>query len=171
MSKSGLAFECNYAEVFEDFRKLTVDEMHKALRKGVSKALNKIKKDAQSNLSANYNGVNTLNPKYNDTLIEGIRVTKIKTDEHGIIEGVVRAHSNGKHGSGSYRLHFLEKGTKDRYVTSMNGKPLRKKAYRGRIVARQFFKPAVDETVAVWADIIDEEVQKAVNKINKKVKQ
>ena len=161
-------FETNAVDYYEEFRKLTVDEMNRALRKGVSRALNKIKKDAIQNLQANYRNTDIVNPKYNDTLVSGIRVSRIKTGANGVIEGTVRAHSNGKHGSGTYRLHFLEQGTKDRYAKTRNGKPLRKSAYRGKIVARKFFKPAVDATVAQWETIINEEVEKAINKINSK---
>lgn len=159
-------FETNAVEVYEEFRKFTVDEMNRTLRKGVSKALKKIQKEAQNNLRQNYRGVDIVNPLYNDTLVSGIRVSRIRTDVRGVIEGVVRAHTNGKHGSGSYRLHFLEQGTKDRYVTSIHGKPLRKKAYRGRITPKKFFRPAVDSTLAVWENIINESVEQAVQKIN-----
>lgn len=162
-----MAFECNYEEVFRAFCNMTIDEMHKALKGGVSKALRKIKNKAKTNLIANYNNVTVQNPRYNDVLADNIRVSKIKTNAQGVIEGVVRAHSNGRHGSGSYRLHFLEKGTKDRYATTRNGKAI-KKAYRGKINAKKFFKPAVDETLAEWDQIINEAVEKAVRKINSK---
>lgn len=159
-------FETNAVDYYEEFRKLTVDEMHRALKKGVAKALKKIQKEAVSNLKSNYNNTDIVNPKYNDTLASGIRVSKIKTNSSGVIEGVVRAHSNGKHGSGTYRLHFLEQGTRERYAKTRNGKPLKKHAYRGKIVARKFFKPAVDANLAIWDSIIEEEVEKAINKIN-----
>lgn len=45
-----------------------------------------------------------------------------------------------------YAAHLIEYGTQDRYAKKRDGKPLATPAYRGRVTANPFMKPAFDQT-------------------------
>ena len=78
------------------------------------------------------------NPKYNDTLLDAIRLTKIDG-------GTITIHTLGSRdsSSGTYRARFFEGGTKDRYQKTRNGNKLKKKKFIGKISPLNFFGTAV----------------------------
>lgn len=155
--------------VFEKFIKLSSKEMTKALKQGLRKSLNKIKKDAQTNLRSDYNNVNKKS-KFNDTLVSGIRTSRIWENKmtDGAIVGNVRIDSNRKTGSGSYRLKFLEKGNfkSQRIRKKWRGKLLRKEVNTGDIKGSYFFKRAVDANSSSFNSNMRQEINKAIDKIN-----
>jgi len=164
--------ETNANRVFTAFQNLTHKELGKALKSGLKKALKVIQKDAKKNLSSTFKNTNKKNPKYDDTLQKGVRVTKIYENQDGTIVGKVRIDSTRKTGSGSFRLQILEKGnfrTSPRYAKTYDGKALRKPRKTGDIKIRgYFFKDAVDTNETSFQSNMEREVDAAVNKINNK---
>lgn len=164
--------ETNAARVFSQFQNLTHKELGKALKTGLRKALKEIQKDAKSKLSKAFKNTNKKNPKYDDTLQKGVRVTRIYENQDGTIVGKVRIDSTRKTGSGSFRLPILEKGnfrTRPRFTYLFKGKALRKPRKTGDIKKRgYFFKDSVDTNETPFQQNMENEVGKAVNKINGK---
>ena len=164
--------ETNAARVFSQFQNLTHKELGKALKTGLRKALRVIQKDTKSNLSKAFKNTNKKNPKYDDTLQKGVRVTRIYENQDGTIVGKVRIDSTRKTGSGSFRLPILEKGnfrTRPRYTYLFKGKALRKKRKTGDIKKRgYFFKDSVNTNETSFQNNMENEVGKAVNIINGK---
>ena len=159
-------FTTNADVVMEKFIKLTTKEMKKAIRSAIQAGQRKIVNTTKSNLRASYNGTNTQNPKYSDTLIQGVRRYKVREDKEHEMWGTVSITPNRKTGSGSYRLRFLENGTADRYVKTRKGVTLKKLAYRGSIQPKPFFDPAVQSFYNQWPQQCQMELDKAINKIN-----
>ena len=168
MSNVEIELTTNANEVFAKFQRLTIKEMEKALKSGLRAGLRSLQKQAKSNLRKDVKNVNKRNPKFNDTLSQGVRVTKIKTDKDGNIVGYVSITSSKKHNSGSYRLVFFEGGTKPRYAKSYNGNRLKKRAYRGKITATHFFSNAQKQIKNQFDKIMLANVNKAIDKINSK---
>jgi hypothetical protein len=161
----------NAKKVYEEFEDLTHKELGKALKQGLRKALRVIQKDAKKNLSGAFKKTNRRNPKYSDTLQSGIRVTRIFENQDGTIIGKVRIDSSRKTGSGSFRLKILEKGnfkTSPRYTKTWRGKPLKKLRKTGDIQGSNFFKKSIDSNEASFQTNVENEVNKAIEKINNK---
>lgn len=157
MAKNG-EFECNASEVFKKFTQLNEKEMKKALKAGVRRGILIIRNDARKIFRSMFpNGV-LRNPKYTDTLLEGIRATKVKEDSKHNIVGYAMATSNRKTGSGSYRLVFLEGGTVERYT--------KKGYYRGRLGAAHFFTGAVIASEGKYEREVVRAIEKTIDKIN-----
>ena len=123
--------QTNMLEVYQKFQKLSLGEMQTATKRGLKKALKAVEKQAKSNLRSTVNGASRKNKRFQDTLLKGVRTTRVFTNRDNTLVGKVRIDSNRKAGSGSYRLPMLEKGTKYRYTKAGR--------YRGRITARLFF--------------------------------
>lgn len=152
-------FETNMEEVYEKFIQLNVKEMGKALKSGIRKGLLYIRNKARARFRAKFPSGSKVNPKYQDKLVDGIRATKVQEDKKDGYKGFVLATSNRKTGSGSYRLVFLEGGTVKRYT---------KKGYnRGSITAAYFFTNTVFTEGRTYNNVVIEEINKAVDKLNK----
>lgn len=153
----------NAKEVWDAFENFTQKEMKKAITSGLRKAAGELRKEVRSNLRKEINGATKHNPKFNDTLSQGVRITKVKNNG-SYFSVYTTIASNRKTGSGSYRLHFLEAGTVGRYayIRKSGHKP----AYRGSIKPYNFFDNA---KAGFNSDkIIQTEIDKAVIKINNK---
>ena len=148
----------NADEVYKKFLKLNTKEMARALKAGVRRGLLIIRNDARKLFRTMFPSGTVRNPKYNDTLIEGIRMTKVKETKGHEIVGYVMATSNRKAGSGSYRLVFLEGGTVPRHT--------RKGYYRGQLHPGLFFTSAVDANRSKYGQNVLQQLEKAVDKIN-----
>jgi hypothetical protein len=98
-------------QVYQKFQKLSLEEMQTATRRGLKKALKAVEKQAKINLRAKVNGVSKKNNRFQDTLLRGVRTTRVFINRDNTLVGKVRIDSNRKAGSGSYRLPMLEKGT------------------------------------------------------------
>lgn len=160
-------FTTNANEVYEAFLDFNSKEMAKALKGGLKKSLNNLRNDARKRLKTLFKNTNVIRPPFNDSLRQGIRVSKLKEENH-VFSGVVRSHSNNKHGSGSYRLPMLDGGTKERWVSKRNGTTLKKPAYRGRIVGGRFFQDAMLNADKDFTNTLIKETKKVVDKINNK---
>lgn len=146
----------NAKEVWDEFESLELKEMKKALTSGLRSAAGILRKDVRKSLKSVVPSAYKKNPKYNDTLAAGVRITKVKEKKNFFYVYTTIA-SNRKVGSGSFRLHFLEAGT--------NIRSTRKGYNRGKIKPLNFFQTALSSFRL--EPILQEEVDKAVSKINK----
>ena len=147
-------------QIYQKFQKLSLGEMQTATRRGLKKALKAVEKQAKINLRAKVNGVSKKNKRFQDTLLRGVRTTRVFINRDNTLVGKVRIDSNRKAGSGSYRLPMLEKGTQYRYTKSGS--------YRCKITERNFFQNAMQQQGANFGATILEEVNNAIDKINSK---
>lgn len=134
------------------------------LKKSASKLVTATRKNLKS-VTKHANGRNWWN---NKTLQSGVRY-RINQD---VSEAKI-------HIMGDYRLIFLEKGTALRYTTGHSSKSVRgkkpshrqkRKAYRGKINAKWFFKNAREQKSKEIESEINLEISKAIEKINEKYK-
>lgn len=156
-------------EVYAAFEEFTLSEMRKALKAAVKETSKQLQKLTKQNLKKSVHNTNRQNPKFNDTLEKGVRTTKV-WEADGTFNAKVRIDSSRNSGSGSYRLHILEKGTfktPNRYAYT-KGKHTHKPSYRGSLRAYNFFENAKNEYLPKYEKAINDAVAKAVDRINKK---
>lgn len=180
-------FSGDLTKTFEDFQKLTGDEMTKALAKGLRKAakevVNLTKSSAISGMKkrGNLHWYDGEIVTYNDKIEDAARHGKVwlggyggVADEMSINVSVFGSRASD---SGTYRFRFLELGTKERFAKhyrkkkkGQNGKGeralLKKPRRLGRITPRWWFKNAYQAVVPNVDNIILTEVEQAINKIN-----
>ena len=151
-------FEVNATDVYKRFTELSIKEMKKAVTAGVRKGLAVVRNKARKTFRSIFPTGAKKNPKYHDKLIDGIRSTKVKETGKGDIMGYVLITSNRKHGSGSYRLVFLEGGTVKRQT--------RRGYNRGSIKASYFFTRSVNSTNQEYNKAMVEAIDQTIDKIN-----
>ena len=134
-------------------------EILKARKKGMNKAVGKIRNKTKALIKSSLPAAKNHNPKYNDTMLSGAKVSKYK-DNDLVGEAIAGAHIMGtrKTGSGSFRLRFFEDGTTSRTT---------KRGYRrGKVSGKHFFKNAVDSEISKAPSIIERELEKAIERCN-----
>lgn len=160
--------ETNVMKTWTDFKNLTGYEMDRAIKRGLTRAAQAIKKKTIENARA---GIKTYNNNPNDeytqadSILDAVRVGKVQDwyDEDSVYVKVhVMGPAHGK--SQGYRFRFLEKGTKDRLVRTRKGKDLATPARRGAIRPRWFFRDANNQ-VNVEQIFVDS-INQAIDKIN-----
>jgi len=157
---SNIHIETNADIEYDDFFTLTTKELKKAIKDGIRKGINLIRSAGRQSLRAKMGrAANHHNPKYNDTLQQGVRGTRI-VEKEGEQYGYVTITSNRKTGSGSYRLIFFEGGTVQRFT--------RKGYNRGSIRANFFFSEVVNSTETQVQDVIDKGISDSIQKINQR---
>ena len=157
--------ETDALKQYEAFQELTAKEMKKALSQGLRKASSKVRTAIRKELKQSVKGANKSTSKYDDTLQQGVRTTKVR-EKDGQILTHVTISSNNKKGSGSFRLKFFDNGTNVRYAETLNGKPLKKKRKTGAIKAYNFFQRGLEVSADDFNKTLETEINKAVNKIN-----
>ena len=158
--------------VYQKFESLSEQNMKSCLKKGLRKALVAVKQDAVKNLNAVIKNARKRNPKYNDTLQSGIRITKVGVTKKGRVMGRITIFSNGKPGSGSFRLAFLEQGSfrKGERYQKLNKTTLtvfKKPRYIGVLPGRYFFKKTMDTMSGYFQTTMNDAINEAVEKTNK----
>ena len=148
------------AEVFEDFRSLTVKEMKKAIKSGITKGSNLIRKTARQNLKTRIGKAATSRSRYGDTPSEAVRLTKIQEDKQGNFFRYLLITASRKSRSISFVLRWFESGTLPRRT--------RKGYNRGRMTATNFFSDALSSTQSSYNATVDAELTKKVQEINNK---
>ena len=142
--------------------------MKKVRREVLKKSASKLVTATRRNLKSVTKHANGRNWWNNKTLQSGIRY-RINQD---VSEAKI-------HIMGDYRLIFLEKGTALRYTTGKSSKSVRgkkpsrrqkRKAYRGKINAKWFFRNAREQKGKEIESEINLEISKAIEKINEKYK-
>lgn len=157
-----------WSKIDENFKK----EVLKARKRGMNKAVSKIRNRTRSLIKSSFK--KSTSSKYNDTLAEGARVSKYK--ESSLVgEAIAGAHIMGirKKGSGTFRLRFFENGTAKRFVKDHDrknrkngGKHKVKGHTTGRIKGKGFFKSAAASEISKATSIIEQELNKAIDKCN-----
>lgn len=166
-------YENNPLLYFNDKTNSFKKESDRAIKRGLRKGLMELRDKTRSNLMSSVKGANRKNPKYNDRLTTGIRVSSPRKSKkyEGSITGAVKISSTRKTGSGSFRLAILEQGTfktPERYATTRKGVKLKKPRYTGSLKAYQFFKKA-KRTVSPQKvqSYIDRELNSTINQLNR----
>lgn len=149
----------NIAQAYEHNYDLTVKEVGKTLKTGMRKALQVLVKDTKANLRASVRNVSKKNPKYSDTLLSGVRSSRVYLAKNGGVIGFGKISRRRKADSGAFRLVFLEQGTQTRRLRK-NG------ANRGQITGKWFFKKAVDSGSNKFEANMIKAIQEAISKIN-----
>lgn len=149
------------------------EEILLATRKGMNKTVSKIRSATKRLIKSSIPNATKPNDKFNDTLIEGARVIKYNETSYGL--GTAGAHILGTRskGSGTYRLRFFEKGTKERFVKEHyrknrngNGTHRVKGHSVGSIRGHRFFSTAVSNEIHKIDSTINEELKKAIERCN-----
>lgn len=162
--KGGL--EANLVKTFEEFSQLTAKEMSKAVKRALNKAAAQLQRQTKTNLSTLIKSDTGGHGKYSDKLKDGVlrRGSKGFYDEE--LTAVVHIMGTQTTGSGTFRLRFLEKGTKPRYAMKYNGQPLMKPRYLGQIKPLWYFKSANEMVEPQLEQIYITEIDKTIQKIN-----
>lgn len=157
MSKQ-TTIETNADEVYKSFLDLNRKEMRKALRSAIGSAATKLRGNTRKLFRLALPAAKRHNPKYNDTLLDAVKRSKVEESKNGEISAKVHIMGTYRTGSGTYRARFFEKGTAQRYT--------RKGYNRGSIQPIGFFANANAAFQAEYDRILNEAIDKAVNKIN-----
>lgn len=148
----------NADKVYEQFLELTTKEMKKALKQGVTKAANQLRTATKKSLKQALPKSN-VKGRYNDKLVDAVMRSKVTEDKQHEISTKVHIMGNRNAGSGTFRLRFFEKGTGLRKT--------RKGYNRGMIKGLFFFQSANTAFQSDYNNILNDEIAKAIDKINK----
>ena len=157
MSKS-VTIETNADQVYNSFLNLTTKEMRKALRQGVQNAANKLRGETKKVFRSALPAARHRNTKYNDTLLDAVKRSKVEENQRGEISAKVHIMGTRNTGSGTFRARFFEKGTRQRRT--------RKGYNRGSIAPLGFFATANASFGADYNNILNNEIAKAIERIN-----
>ena len=157
----GLRFSIDVSKVQKHFSQYNFNraDMKKALKAGLRKSANIVRKAAQSNLMQVSSKFAPLKMDVNLKVYKsglGASVNILNGKNKTIKIGGVK----GKRVSGSYILRFFETGTTTRYT--------KKGANRGSIAATHFFSSAVSATKQDAENSLDKNISLAIEKINKR---
>ncbi len=160
-----------WKSISDDLRK----EIVKGRKRGMMKAVRNIRNKTKSLLKRLLPNSTKSNPKYNDKLIDAVRVSKFREIDF-LGESVASVHIMGTRSksSGTYRTRFFENGTVDRHTKdykrkSKSGKLYHVKGHRtGKIIGLNFFSEAVSSELKNAPSVIESELIKAIQKCNGK---
>lgn len=158
MSKS-TTIETNAVEVYDKFLDLTTKEMRKALRSAVTTAASKLRGETRKVFRSVLPAAKSHSTKYNDTLLDAVKRSKVEETKQGEISAKVHIMGSRNTGSGTFRARFFEKGTRPRTT--------RKGYNRGTIRPLAFFAAANATFQGEYDKILNSEISKAIERINK----
>lgn len=103
------------------------------------------------------------NPKYNDTMADAVRFTRVDGAS-------LKVHALGTRepGSGTYRARFFEEQTKDRYQKTWNGVKLKKKRFLGHVGPLHYFQSAMSANMNTAVSKMEEVLGNYLENIIKK---
>ena len=169
-------FECNVEEVFNSFSQLASADMKKSIKGAISKAAKVLQEQTKTNLNSviktrgNNHWRNGELIEYSDIIDDGVRRTKVYENSDEDYEAKVHILGTRASESGTYRLRFLETGTKERYAKHYRHKgdlmTLKKPRNLGMIRGRRFFEAAKREVLPQIQQIYLEEINKSIQRIN-----
>lgn len=159
MPKAGM--ETNIGEVYQQFLDFNQKEMRQALRGGITNAANQLRSGTKRNVRAMLPAARNYNPRFDDTMLDAVKRSKIIETKKGEMSTKVHIMGTRATGSGTYRLRFFEKGTRERYTRTGHH-------YRGRIVPLWFFRTANQVWESQYDSIMDAAMAKAIQKTNAK---
>lgn len=154
----------------EIINQLSGKEMTKAQKSALSRAGRLLFKQTKQNVASMVPKSKIPNPKYSDTLYDGVR---IGVQQDSDFRWIVKVHVLGSRGktSGTFRLRFFEGGTVPRKTknayTDKLGRTYPAGQNRGQLRAINFFSSAVSAKQSEVIDAIEtnllEEIQKIIN--------
>lgn len=134
------------------------DELPRAEKRALYRSAYALRDRLRQSLVSSLPKATTHNPKYNDTLVDAIRFTKVDGASLN-----VNAMGSRKKGSGTFRTRFFENDTRDRYQKTYKGQKLKKKRFLGHITGTHFFSNTVDNSkdyiVSIMRDVITQYVR------------
>lgn len=149
---------------------LSGKEMVKAQKRALSRAGRLLFKQAKQNVASMVPNSRKPNPKYSDTLYDGVRIS---VQQDSDFRWFVKVHVLGSRGktSGTFRLRFFEGGTVPRKTknsyTDKLGRTYPAGQNRGQLRAINFFSSAVTAKQSEVIEAIEtnllEEIQKIIN--------
>lgn len=167
---SNTKFEIDAKNLEEIINQLSGKEMAKAQKRALSKAGRLLFKQTKQNVASMVPNSRKPNPKYSDTLYDGVR---IGVQQDSDFRWFVKVHVLGSRGktSGTFRLRFFEGGTVPRKTknayTDKLGRTYPAGQNRGQLRAINFFSSAVSAKQSEVIDAIEtnllEEIQKIIN--------
>ena len=125
---------------FDGWEDLTYKQMNKALATGMKAAQKLVVKNAKSALASIFKNTNKKREGYTDSVASGIRPAKVNITDSGIF-GDIKLHRKKDSGSSTYKLLFLNDGTKRRYTKTIklkNKKYINYKRDAGSIIGGHF---------------------------------
>lgn len=150
-------------EIIDNGLEMSLKQVLKISERAEKSALkagaNVMKKSVKDKLIATGVKVMQRNPKYNDRLIDAVRVTKPRN-------GMIKVHILGtrKSKSGTYRLRFFE-SPKNRYNKKRHGTPLRTPRDVGSLSKYNgFFAAGVNASIPEVERKMDEAIAKYIEK-------
>lgn len=150
---------------------LSGKEMMSAQRRALSRAGRLLYKKTQQNAASSVPKVRQPNPKYSDTMYEGVRMSVTQEKD---FRWYFKVHILGtrKKTSGTFRLRFFEGGTvprKTRYsYTDKLGRTYPAGLNRGSLKGTNFFSSAVSASESQVLTAIEENLVKEIQKITEK---
>lgn len=167
---SNTKFEIDAKNLEEIINQLSGKEMAKAQKRALSRAGRLLFKQTKQNVASMVPNSRKPNPKYSDTLYDGVR---IGVQQDSDFRWFVKVHVLGSRGktSGTFRLRFFEGGTVPRKTknayTDKLGRTYPAGQNRGQLRAINFFSSAVSAKQSEVIDAIEtnllEEIQKIIN--------
>jgi hypothetical protein len=167
---SNTKFEIDVKNLEEIINQLSGKEMAKAQKRALSRAGRLLFKQTKQNVASMVPNSRKPNPKYSDTLYDGVR---IGVQQDSDFRWFVKVHVLGSRGktSGTFRLRFFEGGTVPRKTknayTDKLGRTYPAGQNRGQLRAINFFSSAVSAKQSEVIDAIEtnllEEIQKIIN--------
>lgn len=167
---SNTKFEIDAKNLEEIINQLSGKEMAKAQKRALSRAGRLLFKQTKQNVASMVPNSRKPNPKYSDTLYDGVR---IGVQQDSDFRWFVKVHVLGSRGktSGTFRLRFFEGGTVPRKTknayTDKLGRTYPAGQNRGQLRAINFFSSAVSTKQSEVIDAIEtnllEEIQKIIN--------
>ena len=162
MSNAKPRIEIDTHQLQDMFADLTGKEFKRAERTALRKSAQVLAREARKQLKRRVKSINT------DHVTKKGRHYKLS---RGIGVSVAKDAKSAKVNiMKDFRLKFFELGTQERFATKWKGRPLKKKASRGRISKDkfQFFKPAQEASRDKVFNEMGTRVAEAVKKINDK---
>ena len=147
---------------------LSGKEMMSAQRRALSRAGRLLYKKTQQNAASSVPKVRQPNPKYSDTMYEGVRMSVTQEKD---FRWYFKVHILGtrKKTSGTFRLRFFEGGTvprKTRYsYTDKLGRTYPAGLNRGSLKATNFFASAISSSESQVVTAIKENLVEEIKKI------
>lgn len=167
-------FEFDMAGMFDEFCELAAADMTRSVKRAISKGAKALQDRTKQNLAGviktrnNRHWYNGSEITYNDKIDDGVRRTKVYENADEEWETKVHVLGTSKSGSGTYRLRFLEGGTKERTQRKIKGKPLKSPRRLGSIAGRRFFQAAKADMKGEIQNIYLKEIAESIKRMNDK---
>lgn len=166
MSKVNI--DINTEDLEKILDQLSGNEMMTAQRRALSRAGRLLYKAAKQNAASSVPKVRQSNPKYTDTMYEGVRMSVAQEND---FKWYFKVHILGtrKKTSGTFRLRFFEGGTVPRKTknayTDKLGRTYPPGINRGKLRATNFFANAISSSESQVVTAIQENLVEEIKKI------